>query len=95
MSHNHLRHKHQLVKTTTHLIFHLNSRLDTHNSSQRGSSHTQHTNTVHFQTLNPLSLPEIQTSTYTPAESNSVQNVQTGLNVNTIHSNPPFNYTPF
>ena len=37
--------------------------------------------------------PQIQTSTYTPAQNNPIQSVHTGLNVNTIHSNPPFNYT--
>ena len=62
-------------------------------SPQQGASSTQHTNTVHFQTPTPPSPPELQTSTYTPAQNNSVQNVQTGLNINTIHSNPPFNYT--
>ena len=35
----------------------------------------------------------MQTSTYTPAQTNPVQNVQRSLNINTIHSNPPFNYT--
>ena len=64
----------------------------THNSPQQGSSHTQHTNTVHFQTPIPPSPHEIQTSTYTPAQSNSVH-VQTSLNINTIHSNRPSNYT--
>ena len=34
----------------------------THNSPQQGSSHTQHTNTVHFQTPTPPSPHEIQTS---------------------------------
>ena len=69
------------------------TQIQTHNSPQRGSSNTQHTNTVHFQTPTPPSPPEIQTSTYTPAQSNPVQNVQTSLNINTFHSNPPFNYT--
>ena len=64
-----------------------------HNSPQQGSSNTQHTNTVHFQTPTPPLSPGIQTSTYTPAQSNPVQNVQTSLNINTIHSNPLFNYT--
>ena len=66
---------------------------NTHNSPQQGSSNVQNTNTVHFQTPTPPTLPNIQTSTYTPAQNNSVQNVQSGLNLNTIHSNPPFNYT--
>ena len=64
-----------------------------HNSPQQGSSNTQHTNTVHFQTPTPPLSPGKQTSTYTPAQSNPVQNVQTSLNINTIHSNPLFNYT--
>ena len=73
------------------------SQIHTHNSPQQGTSNTQHntqnTNTVHFQTPTPPSPPETQTSTYTPAQTNPVQNVQTSLNINTIHSNPPFNYT--
>ena len=61
----------------------------THNSSQQGSSHAQHSNTVHFQTPTPPSPHEIQTSTYTPAQNIPVQNVQLNLNINTIHSNLP------
>ena len=66
---------------------------NTHDSPQQGSSNTQNTNTVHFQTPTPPSPPQIQTSTYTPAENNPIQNIQTVLNINTIHSNPSFNYT--
>ena len=51
------------------------TQIHTHNSPQQGSSNTQHTNTVHFQTPTPPSPSEIQTSTYTPAQSNPVQNV--------------------
>ena len=69
------------------------TQIHTHNSPQQGSSNTQHNNTVHFQTPTPPSPPELQTSTYTPARTNPAQNVQTSLNINTIHSNPPFNYT--
>ena len=69
------------------------TQINTHDSPQQGSSNTQHIYTVHFQTPTPLSPPEIKPSTYAPAQSNPVQNVQTGLNINTIHSNPPFNYT--
>ena len=69
------------------------NKINTQNSPQQSSSNIQHTNTVYFRTPTPPSPPEIQTSTYTPAQSNPVQNVQTGLNINTIHSNPPFNYT--
>ena len=61
----------------------------THNSPQQGSSHTQHPNIVHFQTPTPPSPHEIQTSTYTPAQNNPVQNVQPSLIINTIQSNPP------
>ena len=61
----------------------------THNSPQQGSSHTQHSNTVHFQTPTPPSPHEIQTSTYTPAQNNPVQDVQPSLNIDTIHSNLP------
>ena len=69
------------------------TQIHTHNSPQQGSSNTQHNNTVPFQTPTPPSPPEIQTSTYTPAQSNPLQNVQTSLNINTIHSNPPSSYT--
>ena len=72
---------------------HFSTQINTHNSPQQGSSNVQHTNTVHFQTPTPPSAPNIQTSTYTPAQNNPVQNVQPGLNINTIHPNPPFNYT--
>ena len=69
----------------------------THNSPQQSSSNTQHipqnTKTVHFQTPTPLSQTEIQPSTYTPAQTNPIQNTRPSLNINTIHSNPSFNYT--
>ena len=73
------------------------TQIHTHNSPQQSSSNTQHTtqntNTVQFQTPTPQSPFEIQTSTYTPAQTNPVQNTQPTLNINTIHSNPSFNYT--
>ena len=68
----------------------------THNSPQQSSSKQhipQNTNTVHFQTPTPPSPSETQTSTYTPAQTNPVQTTQPTLNINTIHSNPSFNYT--
>ena len=71
------------------------TQITTRDFTQQGSSNTQHTNTVHFQTPAPPSPPEIQTSSCAPAQSNPIQNVQTGLNINTIHSNPPFNYTTY
>ena len=73
------------------------TQIHTHNSPQQSSSNTQHTTqnttTVHFQTPTPPSPTEIQTPTYTPAQTNPVQNAQPSLNINTIHSNLPFNYT--
>ena len=69
------------------------TQINTRNSPQQGSSNPQNTNTVQFQTPAPPSPPEIQNTTYTPAQNNPVQNVQTGLNINTFHSNPPFTYT--
>ena len=66
---------------------------NTHDSPQQDYSITQNTNTVHFQTPTPPLPPQIQTSTYTPAQNNPIQKIQTCLNINTIHSNPPFNYT--
>ena len=73
------------------------TQINTHNSPQQSSSNTHHitqnTNTVHFQTPTPPSPSEIQTSTYTPAQTNPVQITQPTLNINTIHSNPSFNYT--
>ena len=35
----------------------------------------------------------VQTLKYAPAQSNQTHNIQTGLNVSTLHSNPPSNYT--
>ena len=98
MLHNHLRNKHHLVEIMTPSIPHkFSTQIHTHNSPQQGSSNTQHktqhNNTVQFQTPTPQSPPDIQMSTYTPAQSNPVQHVQTSLNINTIHSNPLFNYT--
>ena len=65
----------------------------THNSPQQGSSFIPNTHTVHFQTTTPPSPPQIQTSTYAPAQNNPIQNIQTGLNINTIHSNLSYHYT--
>ena len=73
------------------------TQIHTHHSPQQSSPNTQHntknTNTVHFQTPTPPSPPDIQTSTYTPAQTNPVQNVQPSLNINTIRLNPSSNYT--
>ena len=73
------------------------TQINTHNSPQPSSSNThyiaQNTNTVHFQTPTPPSSSEIQTSTYTPAQTNSVQTTQPTLSINTIHSNLSSNYT--
>ena len=48
---------------------------------------------MHIQTPTPPSPTEIQTSTYTPAQTNPVQNTQFTLSINTIHLNPSFIYT--
>ena len=73
------------------------TQINTHDSPEQSSSNThyiaQNTNTVHFQTPTPPSSSEIQTSTYTPAQTNSVQTTQSTLNIKTIHSNPSTNYT--
>ena len=73
------------------------TQINTHDSSQQSSSNTpyigQNNNTVHFQTPTPPLSSEIHTSTYTPAQTNSIQTTQTTLNINTIHSNPSTNYT--
>ena len=73
------------------------TQIHTHNSPQQSSSNTQHStqnfNTVHFHTPTPPSPSEKQTSTYTPAQTNPVQTTQPTLNINTILSNPSFNYT--
>ena len=73
------------------------TQINTHDSPQQSSSNThyiaQNTNTVHFQTPTPPSSSEIQTSTYTPAQTNSVQTTQPTLNIKTIHCNPSSNYT--
>ena len=73
------------------------TQINTYDSPQQSSSNThyiaQNTNTVHFQIPTPPSPSEIQTSTYTPAQTNPVQTTQPTLNINTIHSNPSSNYT--
>ena len=73
------------------------TQINTHNSPQQSLSNshhiTQNTKTVHFQTPTPPSPAGIQTSTYTPAQTNPVPTTQPTLNINTIHSNPSINYT--
>ena len=73
------------------------TQINTKNSPQQSSSNTHHitqnANTAHFQTPTPPSSSEMQTSTYTPAQTNPVQTTQPTLNINIIHSNPSFNYT--
>ena len=73
------------------------TQINTHNSPQQSSSDTHHitqnTHTVHFQSPTPPSPAEIQTSTYTPAQTNPVPTTQPTLNINTIRSNPFFIYT--
>ena len=73
------------------------TQINPHDTPQQSSSNTpyiaQNNNTVHFQTPTPPLSSEIQTSNYTPAQTNSVQTTQTTLNINTIHSNPSTDYT--
>ena len=73
------------------------TQINTQNSPQQSSSNTHHitqnTHTVHFKTPTPPSPSEIQTSTYTPAQTNPVPTTQPTLNINTIFSNPSSNYT--
>ena len=73
------------------------TQINTHNSPRQSSSNTNHiaqkTCTVQFQTPTPPSPAEIQTSTYTPAQTNPVPTTQPTSNINTILSNPSFNYT--
>ena len=64
-----------------------------HNSPQQGSSNTQTTNTVQFQTTTPTTQPIVQTLAYTPAQNTQTQNIQTTLTTNTLHSNAIPNYT--
>ena len=73
------------------------TQMNTHDTPQQSSSNTpyiaQNNNIVHFQTPTPPLSSEIQTSNYTPAQTNSVQTTQPTLNINTIHSNPSTDYT--
>ena len=64
-----------------------------HNSPQQGSSNTQTTNTVQFQTTTPTTQPNIPTLAYTPAQKTQTQNIQSALTINTLHSNAIPNYT--
>ena len=63
---------------------HFSTQINTQNSLQQGSSNTQTTNTVHFQTTTPPTQHIVQTLTYAPAQSNQTQNRQTGLKINTL-----------
>ena len=73
------------------------TQINTHDTPQQSSSNTpyiaQNNNIVHFQTPTPPLSSEIQTSNYTPAQTNSVQTTQPTLNINTIHSDPSTDYT--
>ena len=64
-----------------------------HNSPQQGSSNTQVTNTVQFQTITPTTQPEIPVLAYTPAQNTQTQNTQPALTIKTLQSNPLPNYT--
>ena len=64
-----------------------------HNSPQQGSSKTQVTNTVQFQTITPSTQPEVQTLAYTPAQTTQTKNIQPAITHNTLQSNPLTNYT--
>ena len=94
MSHNHLRHKDPLVKIMTHLLFHLNSQLKSTLMILLNKAllipNTLIQSIFKHQLHHHLLKYKFQLA---PAQSNPVQNVQTGLNINTIHSNVPFNYT--
>ena len=70
-----------------------------HNSPQQSSSSTHATNapqiqpTVQFQTTTSTIQPILQTLAYTPAQITETQNIQTGLTINTLHSNAIPKYT--
>ena len=64
-----------------------------HNSHQQGSSNTQLTNTVQFQTISPTSQPEVPTLANTPDQTTQTQNMQPALTINTLQPNPLPNYT--
>ena len=64
-----------------------------HNSPQQGSSNTQITNTVQFQTTTPTTQPEIPILAYTLAQNTQTLNMQPALTTITLPSNPLPNYT--
>ena len=57
-----------------------------HNFPQQCSSNTQTTRTVQIQTTTPTTQPIVQTLAYTPAQNTQIQNIQTALTINTLHS---------
>ena len=64
-----------------------------HNSPQQGSSITQVTNTVQFQTITPTTQPEEPTLANTLAQTTQTQSMQPALTINTLQSIPLPNYT--
>ena len=64
-----------------------------HLSPQHGSSNTQITNTIQFQTTTPTTQPEVPNLAYTPAQTTQTKNMQPALTINTLQSNPIPNYT--
>ena len=56
----------------THLLLH--TQTTPHNSPQQGSSNTQTTNTVQFQTTTLTAQPDIPTLAYTPAQNTNHKN---------------------
>ena len=66
-----------------------------HNSPEQGSSNTQTTNTVQFQTTTPTTQPNKPTLAYTPAQNTQTQSIQTTLAINTLHSNAIPCYTTY
>ena len=69
-----------------------------HNSPQQVSSNTNDIKTfqvhsdTHFQTTTQTRQPILQTLSYTPAQTTQTQNIQTGLTINTLHSNTLSNH---
>ena len=64
-----------------------------HFSPQLGSTNTQTTNTVQFQTTTPTTQSIEQTLEYTPAQKTQTQNIQTASFIIILHSNTIPNYT--
>ena len=93
LSHKHLKHTDLLIKIMTHLPFHLNLQLPTILMILLNKVLLMLNTQIQSIFKHQLLLHLLKYKLQLILQLKTIQNVQTGLNINTIHSNPPFKYT--